>query len=410
MKTVGIIAEYNPFHNGHTYHLSKAKELSGADFCIVIMSGNFTQRGTPAIADKYLRTQMALSCGADLVIELPVCFATGSAEYFAYGAVSVLNALQVDALCFGSECGDIACLKSAAEILFQEPSGFRTLLQKHLKSGSSYPLARSLAISEYGQGSADIPSTLLQMPNNILGIEYLKALYRLNSSMEVYTVKREGMGYKDETLSDAVFSSAAAIRKHLNCPDALTASMPKTALSLFNNYLEKTSPVVMDDFSSMLYYKLLSLQQEGYTAYLDVTDAISDKISNSLASYINITSFAESVLKTKELTLTRLNRCLLHILLDIKKEHMQEYISSPCSLYARILGFRKSSKAIFKQLTSPQIPFISKLADAKTILPATAMQMLQQDIFAAHLYEGVLAQKNGGFTQNEYRRKLIILP
>lgn len=408
MKTVGIIAEYNPFHNGHAYQLAKAKELSGADFCVVIMSGNFTQRGTPAIADKYLRTQMALSCGADLVIELPVCFATGSAEYFAYGAVSVLNALQVDALCFGSECGDIACLKSAAEILYQEPSGFRTLLQKHLKSGRSYPLARSLAISE--QVSADIPSTLLQTPNNILGVEYLKALYRLNSSMEVYTVKREGMGYTDETVSDTVFSSAAAIRKHLDCPDALTASMPKAALAFFNNYLATTSPVVMDDFSSMLYYKLLSLQQEGYTAYLDVTDAISDKICNSLDSYSNITSFAESVLKTKELTLTRLNRCLLHILLNIKKEHMQEYTGNPGSLYARILGFRKSSEAIFKQLASPQIPFISKLADAKSILPATAMQMLRQDIFAAHLYEGVLAQKNGGFTQNEYRRKLIILP
>ena len=422
MKTVGIIAEYNPFHNGHAYQINKAKELSGADYCIVVLSGDFTQRGEPAIIDKYVRTKMALSCGADLVIELPVCFATGSAEYFAFGAVSILNALGVDALCFGSECGDISILKTAADILATEPVAYKQLLQEKVKSGISFPAARSLAIAEYlGSASGEI-STLLQSPNNILGVEYLKALYRLKSSIEVYTVTRVGSGYNEELLSENSFSSATAIRNHLYDTAALTTAMPDAAYQLLKMHLEKNAPVFMDDFSSMLYYKLLLHKNDDFVSFSDVTESFSDKLINSIDHFTGISDFCEKTLKSKDLTLTRIKRCLLHILLDIKKADMDTCISTSSALYARVLGFKKSSEAVFKSLDTEKIPFVSKLADAENLLPAPAKQMLMQDIFASHLYEGVVscknracgfctkANENGGSIQNEYRRKLVILP
>lgn len=413
MKTVGIIAEYNPFHNGHAYHLKKAKELSGTDYCVVVMSGDFTQRGTPAIFDKYVRTKMALSHGADLVIELPVCFATGSAEYFAYGAVSILDALGVDALCFGSECGDVEILKKTTIVLAKEPPIYKENLQKNLKSGMSFPAARADAVAEYLGKDATNLSTFLQSPNNILGVEYLKALYRRKSTMDVYTVKRQGAGYSDADLSESVFSSALAIRTHLaatNNVDKLAGTMPKEALHIMTDYLENNPTVVMDDFSSMMYYKLLSFVNDGFVSFLDVSESLSDKIAKSLFDFTTISAFCETHLKSKDITLTRLNRSLLHILLDIKKADMTEFMSSDDALYARILGFKKSSEALFGTFSGAQIPLISKLVDAEGLLSPTANKMLKQDLFASHLYEGVLAQKNGGSINNEYRRKIVVLP
>ena len=181
MKTTGIIAEYNPFHNGHAYHIAQAKKITGSDYCIVIMSGNYVQRGIPAIIDKVLRTRAALMCGADLVIELPIHYATASAEYFAGGAISLLDRLGVtDCLCFGSECGHIEPLLHLCEVLSSESAEFKSLLQKQLKAGSPYPQARNLALSEAFPQLADELS-LLRHPNNILGVEYLKALRKRSS-------------------------------------------------------------------------------------------------------------------------------------------------------------------------------------------------------------------------------------
>ena len=221
MKIVGIIAEYNPFHKGHEFHIEKAKKITGADAAIIIMSGDYVQRGIPSIMPKHLRTQMALACGADVVLELPVCYATGSAEYFATGAVSLLEALGcVDYLCFGSECGEIKILQQIADVLCKEPAHYKVLLQKHFKNGNTFPAARKLAFIEYlnqHKSLSCIPeqiSKILDSPNNILGIEYLKALSCLNSSIEPVTITREGAGYHDQTLGD-LFSSASALRQGL---------------------------------------------------------------------------------------------------------------------------------------------------------------------------------------------------
>ena len=416
MKTVGIIAEYNPFHNGHLYQMTEAKRITGADYCVIVMSGNFTQRGTPALLDKYSRCEMALRAGADLVIELPVCYATASAEFFAKGSVAILDKLQVNSLCFGSECGEIAPLQSAATILANETDDFKEKIKQKLKDGMSYPSARSQTMAEcygkYQSKSLSIDEALLNTPNNILGIEYLKALYLRSSNMETYTIKRKGSGYLDTELVNTKYCSALAIRKHLSenkDSTQLHDFLPESCLEIINQKMEKGYPLFTDDFSSMLYYRLLSLQSDGFQSFFDVSGFLSDKILKNLDSYGSYTKFSNELLKSKDLTQTRINRCLLHILLNIKKSDLTAYVTGGDVFYARILGFRKDSQSLFTQLNKKELPLLSKLADANKILSTVGLSMLHQDIFAAHLYEGVAAQKTGRPIENEYRRQIVII-
>ena len=209
MKAVGLITEYNPFHNGHALHIKKALELSGADICAIVMSGDFVQRGEPAVMNKYDRTAVAVSSGADLVIELPVRYSTSSAETFAGGAVDILNSLGVDSICFGSESGDIKILSEIADILASEPDDFGALLKKELKKGISYPAARMNALTQLGIVSEDVVKNILSLPNNILGIEYIKSIKRNAYPIKPITFKRSGMPYiskfqdiRDENISE----------------------------------------------------------------------------------------------------------------------------------------------------------------------------------------------------------------
>lgn len=431
MKTVGIIAEYNPFHNGHLYQLQKAKALSAADFVIVVLSGNFVQRGTPALLDKYARCEMALRCGADLVVELPVCYATGSAEYFAKGAVSILDKLKVDALCFGSECGSIDALRQTAQILSDEPEDFRETLAYHLHRGLSFPAARSLALTRC-LADAAFDDSLLKSPNNILGIEYLKALIKRRSPMEVYTLPRQGAGYlecslpaqkgapapnspaqgKEGSPADGqCFCSALALRHQLldgsSC-EGLSPFMPEATLHILERELSFGKSVCTEDFSSMLFYRLLQLQPDGYCAFADISDALSDKIGKLLEHYISWTQFCSDLLKSKDITHSRLNRSLLHILLNIQKQDLAYYEAEGNAQYARILGFRETSRGLFACLPK-NFPLLSKLSGAVKILSPAGMRQLRQDIFAAHLYESIKAQKTGAPMQNEYRRQMVII-
>ena len=221
MKVVGIIAEYNPFHKGHEYQIRYAREILGADYIVVAMSGDFVQRGAPALMEKHLRAEMALLGGADLILEMPVQTATASAEGFAAGGVSLLDGLGVvDELCFGSECGDTETLMNIAQILIKEPFEYRKLLQQNLRTGMSFPAARSSALIRYMREKAtSVHNTfgvssehielILSSPNNILGIEYCKALLRLNSRILPHALLRKGCGYHDtdfSLLSDEEFS------------------------------------------------------------------------------------------------------------------------------------------------------------------------------------------------------------
>lgn len=408
MKTVGIIAEYNPFHNGHLYQLKKAKEITGADFAVVVMSGDFTQRGTPAVFDKYTRCRLSLLAGADLCIELPVVYATASAELFAKGAVSLLSALGVDALCFGSECGEIAPLREIASLLFAEPPAYKEALNKSLKEGLSFPSARAVAVrkcahagslsgvdataSDVLSGVAAAASDVLASPNNILGIEYLKALLALEKNRQhapvPYTIKREGDGYLSHTLSEESFCSAMALSKGIaeGNPDLLRY-VPESIRQEFSDTCQTKSALCADDFSGMLFYKLLSEKDAGYDSYLDVSSDLSDKIRKNLGTFTTFSAFCENSLKSKDITLTRVYRSLLHILLSIKKEDLPA--AAP---YARILGFREASFEVFGCLSKENIPLLSRLKDASSLLSPEALSCLSKDIFAAQLYEHVRMQ------------------
>ena len=252
MNIVGITAEYNPFHQGHAWHLAQARRLTGADRAIVVMSGNYVQRGAPAMFDKYLRARAALLHGADLVLELPPDVATGSAEYFASGAVRLL--LQtgiVTDLCFGSECNDLKALQKPAQILSEEPADYRAYLQEALRQGKAYPEARAQALQQY---DPSLPPALLASPNDLLGIEYLKALHRHKSGIRVLTVPREGASYHDRRMDRQTAASASGIRQALirsrgHFTPEILAQLPSPALY---RPQEGRIPVTEDAFSLLL--------------------------------------------------------------------------------------------------------------------------------------------------------------
>lgn len=412
MNVCGIIAEYNPFHKGHLYHIQKAAELSSADYTIAVMSGNFMQRGIPALADKFVRTEMALRCGADLVLELPSCYATASAEYFSAGAVSLLDKLGVVThLCFGSECGNAALLRKLAQILVEEPAGFQESLRRKLKAGLSFPVARTDALSEVYPQFKDSLS-VLSSPNNILGIEYMKALWKRNSKIQPLTITRSGAGYHDKALTTP-FCSATAIRQAIETGmpfEELSTLLPKETYSILEKYFANRCPIYTDDFSALLHYKLLLEQNIGYTSYLDVSEDLSDRIKKNLYCFTTFSQFCD-LLKTKEITYTRITRCLLHILLDIRKVDIDLYVKElDYTPYARILGFRKNASPLLSAIgKNIQIPLVSKMADADKILDKPALEMLRRDITVSDIYNSVRADKIGSAMQNEYSTPIVIV-
>lgn len=411
MKTVGLITEYNPFHNGHAYHIEKAKMLTGADRVIVVMSSDFVQRGAPAVMPKHLRAESALLSGASLIIELPVCFATGSAEYFAQGSISLLNQLGcIDSICFGSECGDLHMLKEIAQILADEPIEYQTALKQALKEGASFPAARQEALSIY----SDKYSEILASPNNILGIEYLKALAKIHSKMEPFTIKRIGAGYHDMDI-DGQFSSATAIRSDIyQLADVNSSSeslplthiqtqVPSSCHELMKKNYQTRYPVKADDFSLLLKAKLLSETAGSLSHYLDMSPELANRILRLRNDYLSFEQFCD-LLKTKELTRSRISRSFIHVLLGITNDWLTA-MKAPAP-YARILGFRRDHADLLGILKrTSDIPLIT--SPARAVLADTAYQMLELDIYASNLYESVITDLYGTPFHNELTKQII---
>ncbi|MDE6750752.1 MAG: nucleotidyltransferase [Lachnospiraceae bacterium] len=412
MKTVGIIAEYNPFHNGHAYQITEAKKITGADYCVIIMSGNFMQRGIPAIMDKSLRIQSALMCGADLVLELPVHYATGSAEYFASGAIAMLDRLNViNCLCFGSECGNIQVLSMLSDALVSENEEFKDLIKQNLKTGSSYPKARNdalIASSPQFTGYSDI----LQSPNNILGLEYLKALKKRGSHIEPYTISRIGADYHDGSINDS-YSSALAIRESIEIKQDISLikeQLPDTVYKLLEENYLKTFPITTEDISSLILYKLIKEQENGYNQYFDIDSAFSDRLESLIYSYTDYASFCEEV-KTRNITHARVARNLLHILLDIYQADVDAFCADDYVYYARIGGFRKEAAPLLSAIKeNSSIPLISKLADSDAYVTSkNGRKMLSRDIESNHIYSLIVSRKYHQNLLNEYKRPIVIL-
>lgn len=412
MKTVGIIAEYNPFHNGHKYQIEQAKKITGSDYCVVVISGNFVQRGTPAIMDKYLRTKAALMCGADLVIELPVHYATASAEYFAGGAIAILDKLgAVDSLCFGSECGNIEILSDISDVLISESEEFKVALKQALKKGESYPKARKNALptaAPHLTGHLEV----LNHPNNILGLEYLKALKKRKSNITPYTITRLGSDYHDADLNTSC-SSALAIRESITDThdiQFIKDQIPDCTYELMKQSYLKTFPILPEDTSLLLHYKLLMERDAGFKKYFDIDSNFSDKLQKYIPD-IAVNADICDTLKNKNMTYTRVARNLLHILLNIYQSDVDTYRSEDFVYYARILGFRKSASQLLSAIKSASaIPLISKLADAEAYIESpNGLNMLKTDIQASHLYSLMTAHKFNQTFQNEYTRQITTI-
>ncbi len=400
MRISAVICEYNPFHNGHKYQLEEIRKRLKSDYIIAIMSGNYVQRGTPAICDKYARAKAALSY-ADLVIELPLVYATGSAEAFATGAVRILEGLGcVDDLVFGAEDDCLDDFLTLSSILNDEPEAFSTILKAELKSGLSYPAARQNAVSAYL--GTDRFQPLLKSPNNLLALEYVRAIKRLNVSMKPYIIKREGGGYHEKGM-DTNFPSATAIRNrinegHFDFANAIPTSM-NSYLSIDNNH---AFPVNTDDFSDLLFYRI---ECESHPEeILDFHPEMYERIKKFAPTAVSFTDLIEKV-KMKNLTYTRISRYLLHLILGLKKADYEKEVA-----YTKILGFRKKSSPLLKILKeASQIPVIQKPSRYQEVLDASEADIYELDLFANRIYYGVIRRKFHICLEDDLKRPLLIV-
>ncbi len=378
MNVVGIIAEYNPFHEGHAYQIQKAKEQCGAEFAVVVMNGDFVQRGEPAIFDKYTRTKEALLGGADLIFELPVRFGLSSAGDFAMGGVLALNTLPfVTHLCFGTETGDLTPLLQAATFLCDEPDSYSTRVKHFVKQGILYPKARSLALA----AESGLPTETWDSPNNILGLEYCVALQKLHSKIKPFTIRREGQGYHDNdtpALSD--FPSATFLRKQIR------KAGEKENLSL-------------SDFSSLIGYSLLTAKD--LCRIKDITPDLSDRIRNELPKYREINEFVKTI-KNPSLTTGRIKRSFFQCLFDIAKEE-------PVMPFLRVLGMKKEASSLLSQKENASCQILTKLAFDVPKMDDTAKKLFAKDLLASDLYRQVFCHKYNQTLPNEYQHSPIVL-
>lgn len=415
MKVAGIVAEYNPFHNGHKYHIEETQKQTGADYVIAIMSGDFVQRGAPAVMDKYDRAFCALSSGCDLVLELPVIYSCASAEFFADGAVKILDGLGVcDYLSFGSEAGKLTELDKIADILVNEPKKYQELLRKHIKSGLSFPAARIAALEEYllsdeiCQFSNEFFQTL-GGSNNILALEYLKSLKSTKSKLIPITIHRKIAPYHDKNLH-AEISSATAIRECIlksTILEPLHDAVPAKTFAFITKNHQKGLLPDFTDLTPYLHHALLLTKKPEHI--LDLNEDLGKRLTSLPWPTMDFAEIVEG-LKSRNMTQTRLQRALLHLILGIEQERfMEQYDQNPVP-YTRILGFRKESSALLKEIKNrSRIPVITKPASITKQLTKEDAWVWEMDLKAAKLYQSICFQRCKEMLPSPYTRTPIIV-
>ncbi len=389
MNLIGLITEYNPFHNGHAYHLHRAKEKTGADGTVVVMSGNFVQRGTPAIFNKWMRTEMALQGGADLVLELPAIYATASAEIFALGAVRVLSGLGcINEIVFGSESGEMAGLEDVAHLLHKESDAFKEVLKHELSKGYPFPKAREKALREHFSVH-NLPS----LPNDILGIEYIKAGLRTNAKVRFNTIKRLESQYHDTDVQKKL-SSATAVRKAFfegRVKEAKSAVPAATYDMLLNKGQRAVSPEAL---YPLLMYKLRTESHLRLSEIQDMSEGLEHRILDAAQRASSYTDLVDRV-KTKRYVRTRIQRVLLNTLLGIDSTFMKAITHDEGAVYARVLGFNDTGRSIMKHMRKvSQIPVITNVNKC-SLSQANAEKMLSLDFRATDVYS-ILDQSYAG--------------
>lgn len=430
MRVCGVIAEYNPFHSGHAYQIFAARKMSGCDFCIAVMSGDFVQRGAPALVDKYNRARQALLEGADLVLMLPVYASTASAEGFARAGVAALISTGVtDAISFGCENISVCSenYRRLARELSEESSAFQSALADGLSSGLPYAAARIAAIQScYG---ASLDPAFLNLPNNLLAFEYLRAIERFHAKLQICPVERLGSYHAASFMHDAQtvadiasfpaagFASASACRQALlsDSPQQFQAlanarQIPSEVCRLLADYAKDYDYLHENDLSQMLHYALLSQAHIGYGQYLDCSSDLSARIVGQLGKYEGFHQFCD-ILKNKSVTRARIARTLIHILLQLPSEMPIPLVAENGTLpYLRVLGFRKSAAPLLHEIKKRAFaPLITRAADAADLLSAKQLAYFKQDLFASEIYRSVLLHKCGRCYPDDYRRRIEIL-
>ncbi len=415
MKILGIITEYNPFHNGHLYHLFKAKEITKADYVVAVMSGNFLQRGEPAIINKWSRTKMALNAGVDLIIELPFVFSTQDANGFAFGAVKLLDSLQIiDYLCFGCETDNLDTLYPISNFLLVEPQKYKELLVHNSKNGYEFPKARSQALCEYhrvfgidglNKISPSELSKLLKYPNNILALEYIKHLLNLRSKIIPIAIKRMGASYHQKNIKGKI-SSATSIRNEIlnnlsssktdlfMLNDKIKSTIPPSGFPVLENELRKgRGPIILDSYRQYILATLRRTSLEDTSRIHGVTEGLENRIKKASLKSYTVEQLINSI-KTRRYTRTKIQRIILHLMMNLSKKDVK--IFNRCGpLYARVLGFSKKGKTLLRTIKkNSSTPLISKLSnylrqiisEENNNVRNRLIKMLDYDILATDIY------------------------
>ncbi len=371
MKAVGIIAEYNPFHNGHLYHLTKIKEKYPDHAIVLIMSGNYTERGDVSIIDKWKKTEIAIKAGVDLVVELPFPFATQSADYFSYGAITLLEYLQVERVIFGSESNNIEDLKAIATCQLENPE-FDKLVKIYSKLGKNYPTALSLSLK-------DLTGKEISAPNDLLGISYIKTIEKYNYKIIPETIKRTS-SYHSKDLEE--YSSAEAIRKALKEGKNISDYIP----DITKPYL--TNLHYLDDYFPLLKYKIIT--ENDLTIYQTVDEGLAKSLKKEILSATSYDDLIKKV-KNRNSTYNKISRMLLHILCGFTKEKATQYSKIT---YIRLLGFSKKGQEYLNSIKKDTpIPKVSKINKHKD-------PMLEFEISTTLIYS--LTEKDSSLVHKEY--------
>ncbi len=395
---LGLITEYNPFHYGHLYHLNKSKKITESKDTIVVMSGNFVQRGETAIFDKYTRTQMAISSGVDMVIELPTLYSTSSAEFFARESINILQQSGVvDSVSFGSECGNINELQKISSFFVNEKLGlnkeYKKILKMYLKEGITYPSARNKAFAHFFDNNE-----ILLSPNNILAIEYLKAIEELSSSIKAFTINRIKSDYNSKDI-EGIITSATSIRNELsksNYKD-IKNSMPTDNFDLIKNINYSD----YNKLSSIFHYMIKTKSTDELSNILDVTEGLENRIINTTNENFLLSDIIKNT-KTKRFTLTKIQRAILHIILNITKDYFNYYNTLGGVQYIRVLGFNKNKSYLLKELSKKSsLPVITNLKNAKSLLNTNSYNLLLDEIKYTDIYNltNNIYKKNYEFNQ-----------
>lgn len=405
-KILAIVAEYNPFHNGHLYHLQKSKKELNPDYSVCIMSGNFCERGDTSIIDKWSKAEAALKCGFDLVIELPVLYSTSSAENFAEGALKILDAFGNNViLSFGSECGDLSILNNIANILCDEPKEFTTILTHELSKGLSYPKARENALLLYLNDVRKY-ANVLSSPNNILGIEYLKAIKKLKSKVKPFTIKRIDAGYNSLKVKDRL-ASATAIRNLLKNNEDVKKLMPTPAYNILLDNINHGKMVSnISLFEKEIIYTLRKMSLEEIANLQDVTEGLENSIKQAANSCNNLEDLINSI-KSKRYTRSRIQRILLYSILNITKKDIQD--SYKVKPYIRVLGVSQKGKTLLSEISNyrakyPVVTSVKKFMDSNN--NKILKNMIEKDILASNIY--TLGYEYDSKSNLDYTKKLII--